>query len=68
VLPEKALADYEAGHFLFSPEPHQEYGMALVPRAYVERAWSRFLRLQDFVRDGELLPQAVIAMTKSEDQ
>jgi SAM-dependent methyltransferase len=62
--PEAALADYLSGKYLFAPNPWPDYGMALIPRAYVEREWTRDFELADFIDDREFLPQALIVMKK----
>ncbi len=61
---------YNAGRFLFAAYSAYlaaygpDYGEAIVPRAYVEHAWGRFLRLREFVDDRERLQQAMIVMQK----
>jgi SAM-dependent methyltransferase len=65
-----ALADYDNGKFLFCATgggpslPNSFYGEALIPRAYVEREWTKYLILRDFVDDQNRLPQAIIVMQK----
>ncbi len=40
------------------------YGETLLPRAYVEARWSKFLRVVDFKADPDFLPQALIVMQR----
>jgi 2-polyprenyl-3-methyl-5-hydroxy-6-metoxy-1,4-benzoquinol methylase len=60
-----ALADYDSGKYLFSPRPSGDYGMSVIPRAYVEKAWTPFLEFQDFIDEQTVLPQAVVVMRKA---
>jgi SAM-dependent methyltransferase len=66
-----SLADYDSGKFLYSPtgggdmRPPAFYGEAVIPRAYVERYWTRFLAFRDFIDDRTFLPQALIVMQKA---
>lgn len=66
-----ALDDYDNGKFLYSAIgggpvlPGSFYGIALIPRAYVEKEWTKFLTFIDFVDDRTRLPQAMIVMKKS---
>jgi SAM-dependent methyltransferase len=66
-----ALADYDDGKFVYSPtgggdfRPSSLYGEAVIPRAYVEREWTKFLVFRDFIDDRAFLPQALIVMQKS---
>lgn len=66
-----AFSDYDNGRFLYSPtgggdfRPCDFYGEAVIPRAYVEREWTRFLAFRDFIDDPGFLPQALIVMQKS---
>lgn len=65
-----AYADYDAGKFLFSATGGGEtrdasfYGEALIPKAYVEREWTKYLQFRDFVDDANVLPQSLIVMQK----
>jgi SAM-dependent methyltransferase len=67
---EKAKTDYDSGEFLFSATGAGEfrdksfYGEALIPRAYIEREYSRFLILRDFQEHLGTLPQALFVMQK----
>ncbi len=69
-FPDPAEASYDAGRFLYAAYGPDlagygpDYGEAIVPRAHVERAWSRFLQLREFVDDRERLQQALIVMQK----
>jgi SAM-dependent methyltransferase len=66
-----ALADYDSGSFLYSPtggggvRSSTFYGEAIIPRAYVEREWTRFLTFREFIDDRGFLPQALIVMQKT---
>jgi cyclopropane fatty-acyl-phospholipid synthase-like methyltransferase len=68
-----AYADYDSGKFLYSATgggPEREasvYGEALIPREYVEREWTRYLKFRDFFDDVKVLFQAVIVMQKDDD-
>jgi glycosyltransferase involved in cell wall biosynthesis/SAM-dependent methyltransferase len=65
-----ALADYDNGKFLYSATGGGDvrspsfYGEAVIPRAYVEREWTKFLAFRDFIDDRNLLPQALVVMQK----
>jgi SAM-dependent methyltransferase len=65
----KAKEEYDSGKFLFSDgggfygdNPH--YGEALIPKSYIEREYSRYLILRDFLDDPARLPQALFVMQK----
>lgn len=64
------LAEYDSGKFIFCPtgggpvRPSTFYGEALIPRAYVEREWSKYLAFRDFIDDQSRFWQAVIVMQK----
>lgn len=66
-----ALQDYDAGKFLHSPtgggdyRPSSFYGETLIPPGYVERVWTKYLKLLDYRDEPQLLPQALIVMTKT---
>lgn len=67
---EKAKQDYDNGEFLYSstggggPRDKSFYGEALIPRRYIEKKYTPFLSLQDFVDDPTKLPQALFVMQK----
>jgi SAM-dependent methyltransferase len=67
---EATLADYDCGRFIFSatgggdPRPSTFYGEAVIPRAYVEREWTKYLSFKDFISDQNRFWQAVIIMQK----
>jgi SAM-dependent methyltransferase len=64
---EAVLADYDSGKFVFSPigkGPAAFFGEALIPRAYIEREWTKYLEFRNFVDDQTLLPQAMVIMQK----
>ena len=69
--PRAANAAYDAGSFIYVAYPPElasygpDYGEALVPRSYVERAWSPWLTLRDFVDDRARLQQAMFVMQKA---
>lgn len=69
--PEAAYADYDDGKFLYSPTgggphlPSSFYGEALIPRQYVEREWTKYLKFCDFFYDPNVLFQAVVVMQKT---
>ena len=66
-----ALADYNAGKFLYSPtgggnaRPSSFYGEAIIPQAYIEREWTKFLVFRDFIDDRGFLPQALVVLQKA---
>ena len=67
---EAAYAAYDRGEYLYSATGGGSldasfYGEALIPRAYVEREWTRHLMFRDFVDSSDNLYQAVIIMQKS---
>jgi SAM-dependent methyltransferase len=67
---DQALKDYDEGRFLHSAtgggdfRPSSFYGETLIPKGYVERVWSSYLRLVEFRDDPQFLPQALIVMQK----
>lgn len=70
---EKAKEDYDQGKFLFEPTPDHEggildksfFGLSLIPRKYVEKEYTRYLKLLDFVDEKVKDPQAVFVMQKT---
>lgn len=65
-----AYAAYDRGDYLYSATGGGSldasfYGEALIPRAYVQREWTRHLEFRDFVESSDYLYQAVIVMQKS---
>lgn len=70
---EAALADYDRGKFLYSPtgggpsRPSSFYGEAVIPRAYIEREWTKYLEFRDFVDDRALSFQVMVVMQKPFD-
>lgn len=68
---EAAYRAYDRGQYLYSATGGGSldasfYGEALIPRAYVEREWTRHLAFRDFVDSSDYLYQAVIVMQKAE--
>ena len=63
--PDAAVAEYDAGHFLFAPNPRADYGMAVAPRSWVEQMWSPYLTLHAFADDPSVLQQAVMVASKA---
>jgi SAM-dependent methyltransferase len=67
---DQALSDYDAGKFLHSAtgggdfRPSSFYGETLIPKGYVDRVWTKWLRLVDFRDDPQFLRQALIVMQK----
>jgi SAM-dependent methyltransferase len=67
---DQAKKDYDSGKFLFSStgggvyREKSFYGEAIIPKQYVEREFTRFLALRDFVDDRAVLPQALFVMQK----
>jgi glycosyltransferase involved in cell wall biosynthesis/SAM-dependent methyltransferase len=66
-----ALKAYDTGEFLYSPtgggnaRPSTVYGEAVIPRAYIEREWTKFLVFRDFIDDRGFLPQALVVLQKA---
>lgn len=64
----RTLADYDAGRYCFhsfnETGEWSYWGETAIPRAYVEREWTRYLLLADFLDDPRRLSQAVIVMKK----
>ena len=70
-IPIQAARDsYDRGMFLYSPtggggvRDESFYGEAVIPKAYIEREFARYLSLRDFVHDPKKLPQALFVMQK----
>lgn len=69
---EAARRVYDTGGFLFSPtggganRPRSVYGEALIPRSYIQRTYSQFLHLRDWVDNPAELPQALFVLQKLE--
>jgi len=68
---EKAKEDYDQGKFLFEPGPREGgpldkafFGLALIPRQYVEKEYTKHLKLLDFVDEKVKDPQAMFVMQK----
>jgi ubiquinone/menaquinone biosynthesis C-methylase UbiE len=65
---QQAFARYDAGEFLYVPTGgggvlnSSFYGEAMVPRQHVERYWTRYLALREFVSDPARCAQAIIIM------
>ncbi|MCG6986433.1 MAG: class I SAM-dependent methyltransferase [Thiocapsa sp.] len=59
-----ALAAYDQGHFVFSPKPQEEYGMALIPQAYVQKHWKQYFDLCEFIAHPPGLAQSLIVSRK----
>ena len=65
-----ANAAYDAGSFVYVAYPPKlaaygpDYGEALVPRSYVERAWSPLFILRDFIDGPARLQQAMFVVQK----
>jgi ubiquinone/menaquinone biosynthesis C-methylase UbiE/glycosyltransferase involved in cell wall biosynthesis len=67
---EQAFRDYDSGAFLYvsgmdNPVRNADvYGDAILSKKYVEREWTKYLDLVDFIDDKTILPQALIVMRK----
>ena len=64
-----AYSAYDSGRYLYSATGGGSldasfYGEALIPKAYVEREWTKHLAFRDFVDSSDYLYQAVIVMQK----
>jgi 2-polyprenyl-3-methyl-5-hydroxy-6-metoxy-1,4-benzoquinol methylase len=64
------LARYDAGEYCHDPVgggeslPGEFYGETCIPRAYVEKRWTRWFTLRDYVSDRSRLWQDVITVQK----
>lgn len=63
-FPDSALEKLVEGQFVFGPHPREDYGQAIIPRSYVERVWTTWLDIQEFMDDLPGFTQAVIVATK----
>jgi SAM-dependent methyltransferase len=61
--PVEALSMYDRGEFLYAPYPTPIYGMAVIPRKYIEKKW-RSVELLDYTYDPSVLAQALIIARK----
>ncbi len=61
---EVALQDYDKGVFLYSPRPEIEYGMAIIPEAYVRRRWSDLFKFCAYIGEPESVGQSLIVVRK----
>ena len=59
-----ALAAYDQGQFLFSPNPRKEYGMAVIPQAYVQKHWRRYFDPCEFIAHPPALVQSLIVLRR----
>jgi 2-polyprenyl-3-methyl-5-hydroxy-6-metoxy-1,4-benzoquinol methylase len=64
--PERALADYDGGRFVFVPYRNSSYGdwcgEACISRAYVEREWASRFELLDFIEDPDRFMQNLVVL------
>jgi SAM-dependent methyltransferase len=65
--PQQALAEYDAGKFVYAPYRRSSYGEwwgeACIPRTYIETEWTaRGLELLDFVEDRERFQQDLVVL------
>jgi 2-polyprenyl-3-methyl-5-hydroxy-6-metoxy-1,4-benzoquinol methylase len=66
--PERALADYEGGRFVFAPYRYSAAtygdwtGEACISRAYVEREWTSKFELLDFIEDPDRFKQYLVVL------
>jgi SAM-dependent methyltransferase len=66
--PERALADYDAGRFVFAPYRYSAdrygdwTGEACISRAYVEREWTSRFELLDFIEDPDRFMQHLVVL------
>jgi len=67
----KAKEDYDQGKFLFEPMPYDGdvlnksfFGLALIPQKYVEKEYTPYLKLLEYVDEKVKDPQAVFVMQK----
>ena len=63
-FPPESQAAADAGHYVYGPHPHPDYGMAIIPRGYVDRVWSNFFEVLDYVDDESVFGQAIIVAKK----
>ena len=68
--PERELADYDGGRFVFVPYRYSSYGEwcgeACISRTYVEREWTSRFELLDFVEDPDRLLQNLVVLRAPE--
>lgn len=68
--PRAAFDAYDLGEFVYVPTGGGDfrdssfYGEALIPRLYVEKNWTKYMHLRDFIDDRNRFWQAVIVMQK----
>jgi SAM-dependent methyltransferase len=67
--PEQALADYDAGKYVYAPYRGSSYGEwwgeACIPREYIEKEWTaRGLELVDYVVDRERFKQDLVVLRR----
>lgn len=64
--PERALADYDCGRFVFVPYRYSSYGEwcgeACISRAYVEGEWTSRFELLDFIEDPDRFMQNLVVL------
>jgi SAM-dependent methyltransferase len=64
--PEAALREFDSGQFCFGyiwPD-HPFFGEACIPRAYVEREWTKHFNILDYIDDRSQCAQNVIVAQK----
>jgi 2-polyprenyl-3-methyl-5-hydroxy-6-metoxy-1,4-benzoquinol methylase len=68
--PERALANYDGGSFVFVPYRYSSYGEwcgeACISRAYVQREWTSRFELLDFVDDPDRFMQNLVVLRAPE--
>lgn len=63
---EQARGDYDNGVFLHAGHGQYDgtYGESIIPRGYIERAWSKDFDLVEFIDDRDFLPQAFFVLKR----
>ncbi len=65
------LAQYDAGQFCYSgvggggPLNGSFFGEACIPQEYVEKHWTRWFTVRDFITDRSVCPQNIIVVQKA---
>lgn len=64
---QSALDDYDRGEFLHAGfgQYGGTYGESLIPRGYIEKSWTRYFDLVDFVDSRSFLPQALFVLKRN---
>jgi SAM-dependent methyltransferase len=65
---ERWLTAYDEGRFCYEPLPNLvDWGEACIPKAYVQRHWTKYFTILDYIDDPRLCPQNVIVARRWQD-